>query len=260
MKLPPLSIIIPARNEEYTISSVLRSLARQERISECQVIVVDGDSTDGTAEVAANFPFVQVLKCEPGRVEQLNYGARNAQSHALWFLHADSTLAEPYHIDMLLEALEDPEVAGGAFRFHLRGDDLYFRIISAVVNLRAQMLGRPYGDQGIFVRSENFRELGGFRHIPACEDIDFVLRLRQIGKFRVLKQRVETSARTWQRHGKIATTTWHVRQWLAYEWSRKLGRLKESAPSVPQDTMEPKASETEPVKTTPEVTPTEPAL
>lgn len=258
MKVPALSIIIPARNEEYTISSVLRSLARQERISECQVIVVDGDSTDATAEVAANFPFVQVLSCSPGRVEQLNFGAARAQAATLWFLHADSTLPDPYHIDKLLEALENPEVAGGAFRFHLRGDDLYFRFVSSIVNLRAQLLGRPYGDQGIFVRARIFQELGGFRHLANCEDVDFVLRMRAWGRLRILKSKVETSARTWQRHGKLVTTIWHLRQWFAYEWARKLGRLKEIPASVPEATIDggkpsPESSQSA------DVSPTEPA-
>lgn len=217
-----VSIIIPALNEEHTISSVLRSLARQERISDCEVIVVDGGSRDRTVEVAENFPFVRIETSAPGRAVQMNHGAEAATAPALWFLHVDSTLPDRRTVDALLEALDDPAVVAGCFRFHLRGDDLYYRLINALVNLRARALGRPYGDQGIFVRRELFLGLGGFRPSAAdCEDLDFVLRVREQGEFRLLPATVETSARTWKRYGKVATTFWHLNQWLRFEWSRR---------------------------------------
>jgi rSAM/selenodomain-associated transferase 2 len=221
-----LAIIIPARNEEHTISSVLRSLARQTMLSACQVIVVDGMSDDNTVGVAASFPFVQVLSCEPGRARQLNFGAEHAHAPALWFLHADSTLPDTGTIGALLDALRDPEVVGGAFRFSLRGNDLYYRFITWAVNLRSLTVHRVYGDQGIFVRTSIFRELGGFRDIGFCEDVDLVLRLRKRGRFVILPQAVETSARTWIRYGKIRTTWYHIKELFRYEWLRRTGRLE----------------------------------
>lgn len=244
MRAPELTIIIPVRNEEYTIAGVLRSLGRQERISECQVIVVDGQSTDATAEIAARFPFVQVLSCAPGRSDQLNYGVTHASAPIVWFLHSDSTLPEPYCVEMLLECMGDPEVAGGAFRFHLRGDDMYFRLITGLVNLRARVMLRPYGDQGIFVRTRLFRELGGFRRLSSCEDLDLVLRLRKLGRFRILRAKVETSARTWQRYGKVRTTWWHVREWVGFEWGRKLGKVRELPPTEHEATLDKKPTDT----------------
>lgn len=222
---PELSIIIPALNEERTITSVLRSLARQAHISGCEVIVVDGMSRDDTATVAGNFPFVRVVTCEPGRARQMNYGAEMALAPVLWFLHADSTIPDPYTIDVLLRALEEPELVGGAFRFHLRGDDLYYRAVNVLVNLRSRLVLRPFGDQGIFVRTEAFRALGGYRMLEACEDLDLVLRMRQNGRFAIMPGAVETSARTWQRYGKIRTTLWHLRQMIEFEWRRRRGKL-----------------------------------
>lgn len=246
---PRISIIVPARNEENTITSVLRSLSRQDRISECEVIVVDGESTDGTADVAAAFPFVQVVACRPGLAEQMNCGARAANAPILWFLHADSTLPNLKTVDAVFECLEDPAVAGGAFQYHLRGDDAYYKVITLLVNLRSRLFRRAYGDQGIFVRARLFKDLGGFREIPASEDIDLVLRLRAHGAFRILSPRVETSARTWQRHGKVRTTAWHIRQWLNYEFRQRkqLERRDSSVSTVsePEPNMQPSATRTE---------------
>lgn len=235
---PAVTIVIPARNEQHTIASVLRSLSRQNRISDCQVIVVDGMSEDATAETAETFPFVQVISCAPGRAEQMNYGASAADGGVLWFLHSDSTVPERTTVDSMLEALEDPDLAGGAFRFHLRGDDPYYQFVNAVVNLRARWLLRPYGDQGIFVRTELFRSLGGYRALENCEDLDLVLRLRQVGRFRILPATVETSARTWQRYGKLRTTLWHLRELMRFEWRRRFGKLQFRRP-----VQEPESSE-----------------
>jgi rSAM/selenodomain-associated transferase 2 len=221
-----LSIIIPVRNEEHTVGSVLRSLARQTLLSRCQVIVVDGMSDDNTAAVAAAHPFVEVLSSAPGRAKQMNVGAQNAAAPALWFLHADSTLPDTHTIEALLEALHDPEVVGGAFRFRLRGNDLYYRFITWMVNLRSLATHRVYGDQGIFVRTPVFLEVGGFREIGFCEDVDLVLRLRQRGKFVIVPKVVETSARTWIRYGKLRTTWYHIRELARYEWLRRTGRLE----------------------------------
>ncbi|MBX7245118.1 MAG: TIGR04283 family arsenosugar biosynthesis glycosyltransferase [Candidatus Sumerlaeaceae bacterium] len=225
-----ISIIIPARNEARTIESVLKSLSRQEMISEAQVIVVDGHSTDGTSEVAMGFPFVEVIRAAPGRSSQMNAGAAAADAPLLWFLHADSTLPERLCIEAILEASRDSSLVGGAFRFHLRGDDLYYRIVDLLVNVRSKYFRRPYGDQGIFVRTETFRQLGGFRDLKSCEDVDLVIRLRKVGSFRILPYVVETSARTWQNYGKGAITFYHLKEWLSFEMRRLFGPGFKSLP------------------------------
>lgn len=223
-RVPELSIVIPVRNEQQTIASVLRSLSRQDRISDCQVLVVDGGSTDGTRDVAVAFPFVEVLESAPGLEVQMNRGAEAADGKALWFLHADATLPGNNTISHVLAALDDPKVAGGACKFRIRADDLYYRLINMLVNMRAKWLNRPYGDQGIFVRADVFQRLGGFREM-ACSDLDLFLRIRNHGDTRLLRSTVATSARTWHHYGKLTTTAWHLKEWLSYEWDRKRGKI-----------------------------------
>ena len=223
-RTPALSIIIPALNEEQTIAGLLRSLSKQERISDSEVLVVDGGSTDGTAEMAAAFPFVRVISCKPGLIHQLNEGGNAATGAAIWFLHADTTLPDPLTIESVLTALANPQVVGGACRFHLRGDDFYYRFVTGFVNMRAKLLTRAYADQGLFVRTSIFRELGGFRPLRGCADLDLVLRIKARGTFKLLRSRVETSARTWKRYGKFQTTIWHLREWFSFEWQRLRGR------------------------------------
>lgn len=229
-RVSQLTIIIPVRNEQQTITGVLRSLARQDRISDCQIIVVDGGSTDGTADLASAFPFVEVITSAPGLVRQMNNGAKGADGKNLWFLHSDTTLPGNTNIAYILSTFDDPNVVGGACKFQLRGDDLYYRFISSLVNFRAKWMHRPYGDQGIFVRTTVFKQLGGFRQMP-CNDLDLFLRMRNFGETRMIPSTVATSARTWQKYGKITTTIWHMKEWLGYEWNRKFGKLPSNSPA-----------------------------
>ena len=57
-----ISIIIPARNEEENIESLLQSIANQIYPKELfEVIVVDDNSTDSTASIAQQFSFVKLV-------------------------------------------------------------------------------------------------------------------------------------------------------------------------------------------------------
>jgi len=51
---PPVSVCVPARNEERDLGACLASLLRQD-YPDFEVIVVDDQSTDGTAEVISSF-------------------------------------------------------------------------------------------------------------------------------------------------------------------------------------------------------------
>src|SRR6516165_4581138 len=82
-----VSVIIPALNEEASLGQTLRAL-REEQPH--QIIVVDGGSTDGTCQVAAEANLVLHGPC--GRAWQMNLGAVHATGDVLLFLHADCCL------------------------------------------------------------------------------------------------------------------------------------------------------------------------
>ncbi len=80
----------------------------------------------------------------------------------------------------------------------------------------------PFGDQGIFVRRDIFREIGGFEEVPLLEDVKLteVLRKRRNGH-RMLRPWLTSDARRWNRYGvfKVTFTNWRI-LWLYY-WKRK---------------------------------------
>lgn len=104
---PPCSIVVPARNEAGTLPILLASLAAERRPAD-EVIVVDDDSSDATADVAlAGGARVVVAPALPagwtGKNSACWRGAAAATNEVLVFLDADTEVL-PGGLDRLLGA------------------------------------------------------------------------------------------------------------------------------------------------------------
>ncbi len=202
-----ISIIIPTLNEETQISNWqrLQSLMDDRTSSlPCEIIIVDGGSSDNTVTLARSLGL-RVESCNPGRGAQLNHGARQASGKILLFLHADTEL--PYGFaKSILHALSEPVTIAGAFRLQIHNGGLLLRFICFWANLRSRLLQLPYGDQALFIRRDDFLQLGGFPETPIMEDFIFIKKARQAGRVTTLPLSVTTSARRWRRLGIIRTT------------------------------------------------------
>ena len=130
----------------------------------------------------------------------MNAGAAVAGGRYLLFLHADSQLP-PDWPDVVGAADRSAGAVMGAFRFALDSTDWRARIIEAGVRLRVALLGLPYGDQALFVRSRTFRAVGGYRDLPLMEDVDLVRRVKRVGRLVQSSSPVLTSPRRWERDG-----------------------------------------------------------
>jgi len=103
-----VSVIIPARNEELNIERVVRSIAVQGRLRE--IIVVDDESSDRTAEILAGLareiPLLRTLRLESlpdgwiGKSHAAAAGAEAATGEWLLFTDADTE-----HLPGSLEAM-----------------------------------------------------------------------------------------------------------------------------------------------------------
>lgn len=198
-----VSIVIPVLNERDCLPKNLAALKTQNWMHE--VIVLDGGSTDGTLEWLRQQSGVRIIEARAGRGIQLNSGARAATGDILIFLHADSRLP-PDSGERLKRALGSPEVAGGCFcvRFASRRPRS-LGMVAAGINVRTVLTRSATGDQAIFVRRSVFQEIGGFREWPLFEDVDFVNRIKGVGKFVVIRSRVTVSARRHLRFGVFRT-------------------------------------------------------
>ncbi|MEM7515055.1 MAG: hypothetical protein AAF388_29275 [Bacteroidota bacterium] len=58
-----------------------------------------------------------------------------------------------------------------------------------------------YGDQGLWVRKEDFSRIGGYPNIPILEDVEIQYSLRTLGQFRKLDLPLSTSGRRFVKNG-----------------------------------------------------------
>lgn len=87
-----LSIIIPAYNEENHLADCLDSIAAQTVVPH-KVIVVDNNSTDGTADIADRYPFVKIIQeKQQGIVYARDGGFNAANSDLIGRIDADTVL------------------------------------------------------------------------------------------------------------------------------------------------------------------------
>lgn len=193
-----LSIIIPALNEAAGIVDTLAPLQAL-RARGHEVVVVDGGSTDGTAELAR--PLADhVVASERGRARQQNAGAAAASGGVLLFLHADTRLPEGAD-GLVLRGLRAAGRGWGRFDVRLSGAHPMLRVVERMMGARSRITGIATGDQAIFVRRDWFARAGGFPSIPLMEDVALSRTLRGMGRPLCLRARAVTSSRRWEERG-----------------------------------------------------------
>jgi rSAM/selenodomain-associated transferase 2 len=209
-----LSIIVPTYNEAEGIVATLESLAELRRRGH-EVIVADGGSSDGTANLAQGLAD-RVLETNRGRAGQMNAAARAAAGDVLLFLHADSCL--PAAADRLvLQGLAAGACVWGRFDVRIAGSHPMLRVVETMMNLRSRLTHICTGDQCLFVRREVFETVGGFPSQALMEDLAISARLRRVSAPLCLRQRCTTSARRWESRGVLRTIV--LMWWLRLQYA-----------------------------------------
>jgi glycosyltransferase involved in cell wall biosynthesis len=235
-----LSVIIPVLNERASLPATIAALRSCRGIAE--IIVSDGGSTDGTVSWLQAQPDIVLVRSIRGKGPQMNVGAAAAfdvpgasdiaepdnteiastetaaetrgtetvvtsgpPDIALLFLHADCLISQPA-IDALHAALADQQLAGGAFYIRFaESRPRSLRLVAWGINVRARFRNSATGDQGIFVRKSVFDSIGGAPEWPLFEDVELVRRIKQAGKFVVLRTLLTISGRRYIEHGVFRT-------------------------------------------------------
>jgi rSAM/selenodomain-associated transferase 2/rSAM/selenodomain-associated transferase 1 len=197
---PWLSVVIPALNEARQIARTITAAS----IPDAQIIVSDGGSTDRTVAIARSLG-ARIVSGQPNRAAQQNRGAAAARGEVLLFLHADTRLPPEYG-DHIFETLMDRRTVLGAFRFATDIHTPAMQAIAFLTNLRAGRLKLPYGDQGLFMRRDDFYRFGGFPETPIAEDLYLVRKMARNGRIAMAPVAAVTSGRRWRRLGPLRTT------------------------------------------------------
>jgi rSAM/selenodomain-associated transferase 2 len=203
-----ISAVVPTLNEADALPE---TIARARQVPEItEILVVDGGSSDGTAQVAAELGC-RVLAASPGRGGQLRLGASSAQGDAIMFLHADTWLPPNAGV-ALLNCLRDRTVAGGGFWKVFREKNALMLGSRFRCALRLLLFKRLMGDQVMFARRTALERIGGVPDVPLMEEFELCKRLREVGELALAGATVSTSARRFAKLGVVRTylRMWHV--------------------------------------------------
>lgn len=222
---PPgaISVIVPVRNEEERMSGCIASVRSQGL--PCEIVVVDGGSSDGTVELVAGHPDVILCRAAPGRGTQIAEGLARAKGDVAVVLHADSRL-KPGALAAVLAALRShPDAAGGAMAATYDNPSPRFTLIALLNNFRARFTGISFGDQAQFFRRAALPE--GFPEYRLMEDVELAMRLKDRGSLLFLPDGVASSSRRWATTGYFANFAMVIRLTGTFLVLRAFGRVRD---------------------------------
>jgi len=206
-ELIELTVIVPARNEEDCLADCLQSLVSQseelfELGKDWELIVVDDDSSDRTAEIACGFAGVTVIKAdklEPGWVGKNNAvwtAAKRARGRWLLFTDAD-TIHEPGDLHRAMHEAVRHKVGMLSYSPRQIVKGLVKRSLMPLVFCELSLAYPPAkvsdpnqriaaaNGQFILIAREAYRRMGGHASVAekVLEDVElaFIAKRRKIG-------------------------------------------------------------------------------
>jgi cellulose synthase/poly-beta-1,6-N-acetylglucosamine synthase-like glycosyltransferase/peptidoglycan/xylan/chitin deacetylase (PgdA/CDA1 family) len=219
---PPVSIVVPAYNEEVGIEKAIRSLAASD-YPDFEIVVVDDGSTDRTAEIVEELDVSSlslVRQANMGKPHALNTGVGRARHGVIVTVDAD-TVFQPETLSRLVRPFREPTVgavSGNTKVGNRRGLIGRWQHIEYVMGFNLdrrafdvlEAIPTVPGAVGGF-RREALRSIGGFSDDTLAEDTDATMALNQAGWHVVY----EEAAVAWTE----APTTWAALWQQRYRWS-----------------------------------------
>jgi glycosyltransferase involved in cell wall biosynthesis len=188
-----ISVVIPTYNEEENIERCLKAFEEQTIPREdFEIIVVDGNSTDRTTEIASKFADTVIQQVSKGVGGARNDGSRIARGDVIVTSDADCV---PYAewLEVAQSHFEDENVVavtGFLDPFDCEGMREYetyvYRLLFWISNnmLRAfSFIGYYHlcGANTAFHR-DTFLKIGGYQDLPYSDDIEIYKRLKPLGR------------------------------------------------------------------------------
>ncbi len=173
-----VSFVVPTRNSARTIAACVQSL-RNQTYPDVEVVVVDNESTDGTAQRAEKAGADRVVIAGPERCAQRNRGARESRGEIVVFIDSDMVL-EPAIAAQIVEQFElHPHLGALIIPERSFGDGFWTK---CRVLEKSLYVGNESVEAARAFRREVFEGVGGWNeNLTAAEDWDLDDRIRAAG-------------------------------------------------------------------------------
>lgn len=193
-----ISIVVPAYNEEKSISACLDSLVNQKTLYEFEIIVVDNNSTDRTGAIAKRYieksPIRIIFEKKKGRGAARQAGFKVARGDIILSTDADAIVPENW-MDYITSYFNDPTVIAvtGPCKIndcsYIR--NTIFNFLQPKLMISYRIIFQHYWLSGFnfAIRKEIYEEAGGFN--PALnvqEDTELSFRVRKLGKIKFARR------------------------------------------------------------------------
>ena len=209
---PLISVVIPIHSRKHSLDQIRKVLHSTNKPIQIILVVNNPDLNDQIIPQKSNelvlissrkgrgFAFLKGIECVTGNITML--------------LHSDTIPPRGWD-QAIISALEDPQVVGGGFSLSYDTPNPYLEVISWVGNQWSRISGVLYGDRALFVRSHILRRCLSFLEVPLFEDLRLARCMRKHGRVVILKEKVETSAEKYRKHGYIQ---YIGRIWFCQTW------------------------------------------
>lgn len=190
---PPVSVIIPAHNEESNIEKTLESVAQSKYPGPIEMIVVNDGSTDGTVKKVENFSkrfkrLKMIRTHHVGKAEAVNSALKHARSEIVLVLDADTSI-ESDAIEQIVQPFSKKGVAAVAssIRAEMSGNPLtWFQQFEYSTYTAWRFVVEGVGGSCIVpgfcaFRKSALQKVGGMRGETAVEDYDICMYLKKAG-------------------------------------------------------------------------------
>ena len=186
-----ISIVIPTYNEEKNIERCLKALTSQSiPRDKIEIIVVDGDSTDQTREIAAEYAEVVMIQTSEGVGGARNDGFKIAKHQIVATTDADCEPKTNW-VESILKMFDEDTVAVTGILKPFDWKDmnwlniLVYRVIFEVANLMLMIMalfGQYHlcGANSAFNR-RTFLEIGGYKPLAYADDVEIFKRIKKKG-------------------------------------------------------------------------------
>jgi hopene-associated glycosyltransferase HpnB len=224
-EFPDVDIIVPARDEAETIQAAIGSLLAQDYRGDFRVILIDDNSTDGTAQLAGSAPNLQIIRLDSkppgwsGKLWALHEGIAASRKSIVLLTDAD-IVHQPVHLASLVAKLQGAKLDMVSEMVRLNCSSLAERILVPAFVYFFQML-YPFARVNdprsavaaaaggtVLIRREALTRIGGIEAIRGAliDDVALAKAVKRGGPIFLAHSELAASVR---RYPKVSDL-WHM--------------------------------------------------